>query len=287
MRIAVVTKNKFLYQKIKLALLGRADTAAVSSISDAQGFELCLLDTSAVKDYEPRFAASHLQSNSAPQAPSEAKLQALNIPKHQATDSPEYQTQESSKHHVPSEAELQALNIPEHQVTDSPEYQTQESSKHHVPSEAERQALIISERQSHGIGFANPTGIKIITMGEGGDLPLPFAFTELFSAIEGCGGNAPKLTLGERCAYLRGEKIPLTEVELALLRVLYDAKGEYVSREELLSRVWAEGTDNGVVNVYVYYLRQKLERGEKIINTSRKLGYKIDANYLGGGVENA
>ena len=131
------------------------------------------------------------------------------------------------------------------------------------------------------------TGIKIITMGEGGDLPLPFAFTELFSAIEGCGGNAPKLTLGERCAYLRGEKIPLTEVELALLRVLYDAKGEYVSREELLSRVWAEGTDNGVVNVYVYYLRQKLERGEKIINTSRKLGYKIDANYLGGGVENA
>ena len=64
--------------------------------------------------------------------------------------------------------------------------------------------------------------------------------------------------------------------------MLYEKKGEYVSREELRLGVWDEDTDSGVVNVYIHYLRQKLERGEKIINTSRSLGYKIDEKYIGG-----
>ena len=41
------------------------------------------------------------------------------------------------------------------------------------------------------------------------------------------------------------------------------------------------GADEGVLNVYVHYLREKLERGgEKIIISSRGLGYKIDEKYL-------
>jgi DNA-binding response OmpR family regulator len=35
-----------------------------------------------------------------------------------------------------------------------------------------------------------------------------------------------------------------------------------------------------VLNVYVHYLREKLEDGKKIIISSRKLGYKIDERYL-------
>ena len=38
--------------------------------------------------------------------------------------------------------------------------------------------------------------------------------------------------------------------------------------------------------MYVHYLREKLERGEKIIISSRNHGYKIDAKYLSE-VENA
>ena len=123
---------------------------------------------------------------------------------------------------------------------------------------------------------------KTVIMGKGQELSVPFTFTELLAAIDGKGERSADLVLGDKCAYLRGERIPLTDVELALIKTLYDAGGEFVSREELLMRVWDETVDPGVINVYVYYLRQKLEHGEKIINTSRKLGYKIDKKYLGG-----
>lgn len=116
----------------------------------------------------------------------------------------------------------------------------------------------------------------------GDDLPLPFSREMLTSAI--C--DTPKsesslLESGEKCAYLRGERVSLTDVEMALFTVLFEAAGEFVSREELIRRVWGESADGGVLNVYVHYLREKLEKqGEKIIISSRKNGYKIDGKYL-------
>ena len=123
----------------------------------------------------------------------------------------------------------------------------------------------------------------------GADLSLPFSPEMLKKAIEGAEKlpEAAALELGERCAYLRGEPIALTEVESALFAVLIEASGEFVSREELISRVWGEGAEGGVLNVYVHYLREKLEKqGEKIIISSRKNGYKIDGKYLTKGEGN-
>ncbi|MBQ7333126.1 MAG: winged helix-turn-helix transcriptional regulator [Clostridia bacterium] len=86
----------------------------------------------------------------------------------------------------------------------------------------------------------------------------------------------------ERCAVLFGEKIKLTEIEYALFSLLYK-RGTFVSREEILSTVWTADADSGIINVYVHYLREKLEKGgEKIIISSRKLGYRISERYLGG-----
>lgn len=120
------------------------------------------------------------------------------------------------------------------------------------------------------------------------DLPLPFSERMLTDAIEGAEkiGDAATLEIGDRCAYLRGEQILLTEVESALFAVLIEASGDFVSREELIRRVWGEGADGGVLNVYVHYLREKLEKqGEKIIISSRKNGYKIDGKYLTKGAD--
>ena len=125
-----------------------------------------------------------------------------------------------------------------------------------------------------------PEGMSSIMMGEGGDLPIPFSFDELYSVISDARSDGALLLMGDKCAILRGEHIPLTDVEFSLFSCLYRARGEFVSREELLNEVWRGDADCGVVNVYVYYLRQKLERGEKIISTSRKLGYKIDERYF-------
>ena len=112
------------------------------------------------------------------------------------------------------------------------------------------------------------------------DLRIPFTEDELKEAVFGAEKKSPPLTLGDKCAILKGEKIPLTELEFSLLSILVGAKGEYVEREKLLLDVWGKDVAEGILNVYVHYLREKLEKGgEKIIVSSRKLGYKISERY--------
>ncbi len=111
------------------------------------------------------------------------------------------------------------------------------------------------------------------------DLEVPFAFETLLNIIER-EGRVGGIVCRGRFAYLRGEKIKLTELEAALLTRLIAAGGEFVSRADILRDVWGEGSEQGIVNVYIHYLREKLERGEKIIISSRSLGYKLDGRYV-------
>ena len=129
----------------------------------------------------------------------------------------------------------------------------------------------------------------IYTMSRTGDadLKIPFTDDELISLFADR-KDSPELILGHRAVFLHGKEIKLTEVEFSLLSLLYSRR-DYVSREELIRSIWGEGADGGVLNVYVHYLREKLEfEGEKIILSSRKQGYRIDEKYLGeGGKANA
>ncbi|HET8569329.1 MAG TPA: response regulator transcription factor [Candidatus Limnocylindria bacterium] len=78
----------------------------------------------------------------------------------------------------------------------------------------------------------------------------------------------------------RGDReIPLTKTEFRLLRELMRAPGRAIPKDELTKRVWGydfTGDDN-VLEVYVRYLRQKLERGgePRLIQTLRGLGYAL------------
>lgn len=77
----------------------------------------------------------------------------------------------------------------------------------------------------------------------------------------------------------RGEhQLPLTEREYQLLLLLLRHPGEVVSRERILGTIWTEGASGGssnVIEVYVRYLRQKLEQhgGRRLIHTVRGQGY--------------
>ena len=113
-------------------------------------------------------------------------------------------------------------------------------------------------------------------------LPLPIGAAARLAG-EGADGALISLLFSERCAVLRGEKIRLTEIEFALFSQLYALKGNFCSRDELMRRVWKGEAEGGVLNVYIHYLREKLEKsGEKIILSSRKSGYAIDKKYFGG-----
>ena len=133
-----------------------------------------------------------------------------------------------------------------------------------------------------------PSGLPTYTMSRavGADLRIPFTEEALLSLFSGCASSAA-LTLGNRAAFLHEKEIKLTEVEFSLLSLLYNRR-DFVSREELIRSVWGVGADGGVLNVYIHYLREKLEfAGEKIILSSRKQGYRIDEKYLAEGEKDA
>ena len=119
-----------------------------------------------------------------------------------------------------------------------------------------------------------------------GDLPYPFSYDELTEAIRAHqSANSSRLVLDPSREFVRldGERIRLTEVEGKLLAAILDGHGGYVSRDKLIEDVWHGTAAEGALNVYVHYLREKLEaHGEKIITSSRKCGYRIDPKYTGG-----
>ena len=75
-----------------------------------------------------------------------------------------------------------------------------------------------------------------------------------------------------------GRGLALTAREYQLLLLLLERRGQVLSREEILRRVWPEqqpGSASNVIEVYVRYLRQKLEHGgeRRLIHTVRGRGY--------------
>ena len=112
-------------------------------------------------------------------------------------------------------------------------------------------------------------------------IALPFSIGEIKALALASQREGLTINQEERCARLNGRIFPLTEVEFALLFALYRRRGKFASREELLREVWGDACDRGIINVYIHYIREKLERnGERIILSSRNFGYKIDEKYF-------
>jgi two-component system response regulator MprA len=75
-----------------------------------------------------------------------------------------------------------------------------------------------------------------------------------------------------------GRSLTLTAREYQLLLLLLEHRGQVLGREEILRRVWPDqqqGRASNVIEVYVRYLRQKLEQGgeRRLLHTVRGRGY--------------
>jgi DNA-binding response OmpR family regulator len=122
-------------------------------------------------------------------------------------------------------------------------------------------------------------------------LSKPFSFVVLVARLRALArrGSAPRpavLAAGDlvldpltrECR--RGQTVvALTAREMALLQALLREPGEVVPKRELLRQVWGnefEG-DTNVVEVYVGYLRRKIDQpfGRRSVQTVRGLGYRI------------
>ena len=122
-------------------------------------------------------------------------------------------------------------------------------------------------------------------------LVKPFAFEELLARVRALirrryEQSAPVVqvcdleidTVGHRVRR-GGRNIELTTREYGILEVLAAHAGRVVTREEIEERIYDFASERGsnVVDVYIGYLRHKLEQdgGSRLIHTRRGLGYVL------------
>jgi len=123
-------------------------------------------------------------------------------------------------------------------------------------------------------------------------LPKPFAFQELLARLRALNRRRVQarepdrlevadlvLDMRRRRVERAGKAIELSPKEFALLEFLVRNEGRVVTRTHILDHVWGYdySPDSNLVDVYVTYLRRKLERGHdrKLIRTVRGVGYAL------------
>jgi DNA-binding response OmpR family regulator len=137
-------------------------------------------------------------------------------------------------------------------------------------------------------------GDRVTGLDAGADdyLVKPFALDELMARVRALTRRAhsvknPVLRVGDleidtrrRAAARGGEAIDLTAREYALLELLALRAGEVVSRAEIWEQLYDFNQDpeSNVVDVFVAYLRRKIEREgkPKLIHTRRGMGYILE-----------
>lgn len=122
-------------------------------------------------------------------------------------------------------------------------------------------------------------------------LTKPFSFAELLARVRALfrRGNVARpavlragplaLDPGTRLTTAFGTEIDLTQREFTLLEYMMRHPGAVLSRTRIREHVWdfSFDGDSNVVDVYIRYLREKIDRrfGLELIETVRGAGYRI------------
>jgi two-component system response regulator MprA len=137
---------------------------------------------------------------------------------------------------------------------------------------------------------------KVTGLDAGADdyLAKPFDYDELLARVKALLRRA-SLRAGEavmrvgdltldpisREVVRNGRPISLTPKEYALLEFLMKNAGRELSREQITEQVWKQDYDpsTNIVDVYVNYLRKKIEDGDQqpLLHTVRGIGYVLRA----------
>ena len=137
-----------------------------------------------------------------------------------------------------------------------------------------------------------PDRVRGLDAGADDYLVKPFAFTELLSRVRALTrrGAARSVVLScgpvqlepvARTVTVSGVPVELSPRQFAVLELLMRRQDAVVTRAEILDTVWGAAYDgnSNVVDVYVKYLRDRLDRrfGIDLIHTVRGAGYRLTA----------
>jgi two-component system, OmpR family, response regulator len=133
--------------------------------------------------------------------------------------------------------------------------------------------------------------VRGLDVGADDYLTKPFAFAELLARVRalvrrGVRERPPILEVGDlrldpaaKTVRVAHRTIELTPKEFALLEYFMRHPGEVLTRTQLLEHVWdfAYEGDSNVIEVYVRYLREKVDRpfGRRSLETVRGMGYRL------------
>ena len=134
---------------------------------------------------------------------------------------------------------------------------------------------------------------KVSGLDSGADdyITKPFAIEELLArlraalrkrqgkAVQALSACGVELDVQKHEVRVSGKSVELTLREFELLRCLLEHKGQVMTRDMLLEKVWGYdfSGETNTVDVYVRFLRSKIDEkfGVKLIHTVRGVGYQI------------
>ena len=140
----------------------------------------------------------------------------------------------------------------------------------------------------------NTTADRIRGLDSGADdyVGKPFSFAEISARVRSLlrRGERPnnqvlrvqdlEVDMGSRMVTRSGRRIELSSREFSLLTYLMKNAGRCVTRAMIIQNVWtlAFDTPTNVVDVYINYLRAKVDKGfpRRLIRTMRGVGYQIE-----------
>lgn len=145
-----------------------------------------------------------------------------------------------------------------------------------LSSTADNMNMVIAMSRGADDFIAKPFDLEVLAAKVQAILRRTYSFGNTFNLMEYKG---TVLNLGNGTLTVGEQKLELTKNELKILQILYEHRGQVVSRDAIMTRLWESDSfvDDNTLTVNVTRLRKKIEGAglKGFILTKKGMGYMV------------